>query len=101
MCNKQQIRQKIVELEEVKSTYTRFINDFDTQKCVENTTWAEKNKEIIKKVLRNLYISLYQKQGDAPKELNKTPKKIKPITNTDEISAILHFNNDKRFSITE
>lgn len=101
MCNKQQIKQKIVELEEVKSTYTRFINDFDTQKCVENTTWAEKNKEIIKKVLRNLYISLYQKQGDAPKELNKIPEKIKPITNTDEISAILHFNNDKRFSITE
>ena len=101
MCNKQQIRAKIIALEEVKSTYTRFINDFDTQKCVENTTWAEKNKQIIKKVLRNLYISLYNKEDKDTILLNKAPEKAESSTNTDEISAILHFNKDKRFSITE
>ncbi|GGB84171.1 hypothetical protein GCM10007424_25250 [Flavobacterium suaedae] len=101
MCNKQQIKQKITELEEIKFTYTRFINDLDTQRCVENTTWAEENKKIIKKILQRLYSNLYEDSTDNALKFNKTPKKLKHYSNSYEVSAILHFNNDKRFYITE
>lgn len=68
-------------------------------KNVENTTQIENNKKVIKQSLK----VLYQKQQSINIE-NSCGKNIQAIRYKypiQEIDAIIHFNLDKRFAITD
>ncbi len=101
MCKKQHIREKIHELEKIKWSYTRSLTKYRTVNDVENTTAIESKKEEIKQFLRKLYIQLYQKDENAEQTSTAVDKNVKINYTSEEISAILHFNNDKKFTITE
>lgn len=101
MCKKQHVREKIYELEKIKWSYTRSLTKYKAINDVENTTKIEIKKENIKQLLRKLYIQLYQKDENVEQESTETERNVKFHHTNEEISAILHFNNDKKFTITE
>lgn len=101
MCKKQHVRQKIYELEKIKWSHTRSLTKYRAINDVENATKIETEKENIKQLLRKLYIQLYQTDENVEQTQTVTHKNVKINYTNEEISAILHFNNDKKFTITE
>lgn len=101
MCKKQHLREKIYKLEKIKWAYTRSLTKYRAVNDVENTTEIESKKDEIKQFLRKLYIQLYQKDENVEQTATAVDKNVKIHYTNEEISAILHFNNDKKFTITE
>ncbi|OIQ19321.1 MAG: hypothetical protein BM557_06355 [Flavobacterium sp. MedPE-SWcel] len=99
MCNKQQVQQEIIDLEQVKWAYIHFLSSPKAKVNVENYTQIENNKIIVKQTLRQLYQDLQQLKDN--KTINNKSKTITYQYTKDEENAIIHFNNNKRFSITE
>lgn len=100
MRNKGIIAKEIVELSEIRSAYNHYLGSHRGLTEVENTTQVQHNKKIITTTLRMLYAELEQ-SGKGFSEI-RTPPEIKKVEySTLEKNAILHFNRDKRFTITE
>ena len=116
------IRAEIVELSVIKSTYTHFLASYEAQVEVENATQVEINKVIISEHLQKLYTELYEwealnryatnnkyntkddekQTADTKPNSDKLRMKFEPYIATElEERAIIHFNSDKRFKITE
>ena len=118
------IKREIVELSAIKSTYCHYLASYEAQTDVENTTQVEANKKIVSENLRKLYAELAQHisqepnnqqtittdknphNNDQPTTPNPTPDtrrmKFKPYVATElEQRAIMLFNSDKRYTITE
>ena len=101
MFNIQHLRDEINILEEIKNAYIHFLCSYEAQCDVENATQVEANKVIVKQSLSKLYQQL--KKAEV---MSKAVKPAKPMRRTYQYSeaeaeAILHFNTDKRFTITE
>lgn len=101
MRNKGIIAKEIVELSEIKSAYNHYLGSHRGLTEVENTTQVQHNKKMITATIRTLYAELEQsnKAIQAFAEVKPTIKTIQ--YSTLEQNAILHFNRDKRFTITE
>ncbi|RWW99686.1 hypothetical protein [Flavobacterium cerinum] len=100
MRNKGIIAKEIVELSEIRSAYNHYLGSHRGLTEVENTTQVQHNKKIITAALRVLYVELEQ-SGKAVSALKAQPA-IKTVEYSAlERNAILHFNRDKRFTITE
>ena len=101
MHTESEILQQIVELSEIKRAYTHYLCSYEALCNVENTTYIVANKAIVNYNLKKLYAML-------PKEKEHT-KALQPQNtirftykaSATEQRAILHFNSDKRFTITE
>lgn len=101
MCNKQQIMEQIKLLEAVKKCYLHFLCSQKAGASVENTTYILMNKGIIKNSLLDLYQkldSIKRKEGFTGKVVPRSRRQ----TGADfEAKAIMLFNKDYRFTITE
>lgn len=100
MRNKGIIAKEIVELSEIRSAYNHYLGSHRGLTEVENTTQVQHNKKIITATLRILYAELEQSGKGVP-EIKTQPSIKKVEYSTLEKNAILHFNRDKRFTITE
>lgn len=100
MRNKGIIAKEIVELSEIRSAYNHYLGSHRGLTEVENTTQVQHNKKIITTTLRMLYAELEQ-SGKGFSEIRTQPAIKKVEYSTLEKNAILHFNRDKRFTITE
>ena len=100
MSNIQQIDIKINELETAKRAYIHYLCSYEAQKDVESTTQVMANKTIVQQELRQLYQQkgqLHQHKREAAPKAKAVPYRYTP----EEENAILHFNADRRFTITE
>ena len=99
MRNKGIITKEIVELSEIRSAYNHYLGSHRGLTEVENTTQVQQNKTIVTAALRTLYVEL----AKADRENNISYEaKTKTIKHSDlEKNAIMHFNRDNRFTITE
>ena len=94
------ITHQIVELSEIKKGYNQYLCSYEAQQDVENYTYILEQKALVSELLKQLYTKLAQQQ--ATQQHNPAPVRYTKYTPcSHEQSAILHFNNDKRFSITE
>ena len=101
MRNLDIITKEIVELSEIRSAYNHYLASNRSLTEVENTTQIQYNKQIINKTLNSLYAEQTQVK-QAIKAFTERQSAIKTIYYTnDEKNAILHFNRDRRFTITE
>lgn len=104
MRNLDIIRQQIVELSAVLSAYNHYLASYRSLTEVENTTQIQYNSIKIRQSLKAL-----KHEITTQKQLNNSLKPVKTnkvktttvIHTIDEKNAILHFNADKRFTITE
>lgn len=100
MRNKGIITKEIVELSEIRSAYNHYLGSHRGLTEVENTTQVQHNKKTITATLRMLYIELEQ-SNKAVSAIKTQPAIKKAEYSTLDKNAILHFNRDKRFTITE
>lgn len=86
-------------LQQIKSCYLYYLASYIGGADVENTTYIIKNMETIKASLKELYVAL------SSNEVNMQSRQVKLKTKTchwgDDVKAVMLFNSDKRFSITE
>lgn len=111
MRNLDIILKEIVELSEIKSAYNHYLSSHRSLTEVENTTQLQHNSRILSQSLNTLYSELLQEKSrqkalemrQKEQGIRQKPKvKITTIIHSeDEKKAILHFNRDRRFSITE
>lgn len=106
MRNKQHLIKEIVELCVVKSAYIGYLSLHTSQFEVENAAQVQQNLKTISATLRGLYTALEdlnnKRQEDERHEItderqagNKTANFLKTM------NAIMLFNTDTRFTITE
>lgn len=98
---KQEIANEILELEAVKKSYYHFLTTAIHREYPENIPSVELNYHIVKFHLTELYTELKNATLVEPKP---SAKEFLPVTvrhSADEVKAILAFNKDRRFSITE
>lgn len=94
------ITHEIVELSEIKKAYNHYLSSYEAQQDIENYIYILDNRHVISLNLRKLYTKLAkQQEAQKTRSQNISYTKHKPCET--EKSAILHFNSDKRFSITE
>lgn len=107
MRNLDIIAKEIVELSEIKSAYNHYLSSHRSLTEVENTTQLQHNSNILTQSLNALYSELLlakerdkafaeRQKGLGTRQLARTI-----IHSENEKNAILHFNRDKRFTITE
>lgn len=107
MRNLDIIVKEIVELSEIKSAYNHYLSSHKSLTEVENTTQLQHNRLKITQSINLLYAELLDAKTAVKRqktlEMRQEPKvKSKTITYTnEEKNAILHFNRDRRFTITE
>jgi hypothetical protein len=101
MCNKQQIIKEIDLLESIKKCYLHFLCSHKAGTSVENTTYILANKEIIKQSLRDLYQKLDAIKRKEGLVSNMVPRSRRQQSTDFEAKAIMLFNKDYRFNITE
>ncbi|QEE50137.1 hypothetical protein FUA48_11255 [Flavobacterium alkalisoli] len=94
------ITHEIVELSEIKKAYNHYLSSYEAQQDIENYTYIVENRNTLSIHLRELYTKLAIQQ-QAQKALNQNVRYTKYAPCPLEKSAILHFNSDNRFSITE
>lgn len=99
MRNKGIIAKEIVELSEIRSAYNHYLGSHRGLTEVENTTQVQQNKTIVTAALCTLYTELTK----TDRENNiSSEAKTKTIKHSElEKNAIMHFNRDNRFTITE
>lgn len=101
MHTRSEILQQIVELSEIKQAYNHYLCSFEALNDVENTTYILANKAIVSYNLKQLY-SLLPKENKHNRPLHtQSTVRFKYKAGKTEQRAILHFNSDKRFTITE
>jgi len=96
MHTPKQISNEIAELNQIKSAYSYYLGSYNALTDVENTTYVMQNLKTLQASIRILYASL-ETIRQQEKCVDYTPKKAIQA----ESNAILHFNHDKRFRITE
>lgn len=111
MRNLDIIVKEIVELSEIKSAYNHYLSSHRSLTEVENATQLQHNSTILSQSLNILYNELLKEKSrqkallerEKALGIRQKPKvKITTIIHTeDEKKAILHFNRDRRFTITE
>jgi len=104
MRNLDIITKEIVELSAILSAYNHYLASHRSLTEVENTTQIQQNRVEIGKTLKALHLESITEKAliNSQKELKNSKIKTTTIIHTnDEKNAILHFNKDKRFTITE
>ncbi len=99
----QEIFNEIQTLESKKSSLRRALCDYNIRQNAERVEALEIELEATKSALRPLYIELHEVKAAITKTIRKETA-TKPISyqpTEQEQSAILHFNKDRRFAITE
>lgn len=99
MRNKGIITKEIVELSEIRSAYNHYLGSHRGLTEVENTTRIQKNKTTLIAAINALYAELTK----ADRDNDIFPEVKKRIIKHSELekNAIMHFNRDNRFTITE
>ena len=107
-----------MELSAIKSTYNHFLASYEAQVEVENATQVEANKRVVCEKLKKLYMELeevkHRHSNGKSASSNETPAahnqqdgtillmKFEPYIATElEERAIMLFNSDRRYTITE
>lgn len=102
MRNKQHLAKEIVQLSAIKTSYNCFLGSEKSIFEVENTTQVKQNLQTINRSLRALYeeykLISDPKAGGKKLQHHSDPETLNPKL---EFSAIMHFNADRRFRITE
>ncbi len=101
MYKTKNITQEIVELSEIKKAYNHYLCSYEAQRDVENYTYILENKAIVSHHLKKLYDSLAQEQQQQKRTLPQHTLREKHNPCPIQLSAITHFNADRRFRITE
>lgn len=97
----QDVAMEINELEIYKSAYRHFLASYEASQNPENEIAIERNLETVKRSLRVLYVELKEIEAGIKAVVAPQPVVRNLISNEDEIKAIMLFNQDKRFTITE
>jgi hypothetical protein len=89
-------------LENVKSAYRHFLASYEAQLYCDNKIQVLHNLQITKAALSQLYSELYDvnlkdNKVHACTPIKETVYKVSPL----EVKAIMLFNSDNRFTITE
>lgn len=99
-----EILKEIVELSHIKSAYNHFLASHAAQIEVENATYINNNKRVLTIALAALQAELREAntQQKKAKQFNAAVVK-QPLKahSEQDYNAILHFNRDRRFKITE
>ena len=104
MRNLDIITKEIVELSALLSAYNHYLASHRSLTEVENTTQIQYNSIKIRQSLKALKrdITTQKQLANSLKPIKNNKVTTTTITHTtDEKNAILHFNADKRFTITE
>ena len=107
MRNLDIIVKEIVELSEIKSAYNHYLSSHRSLTEVENATQLQRNSNVLTQSINTLYseLLLAKEKQKAFAEKQKglgTRQLARTITYSEnEKNAILHFNRDRRFTITE
>jgi hypothetical protein len=102
MRNKQHLTREIVELNAIKASYNHYLASGRSIFEVENTTQLHYNLCVINRSLRDLFAEL--KGINEQMTVNHQPMTGKILTDYFkqlETYAIMQFNSDRRFTITE
>lgn len=101
----QLVAQEIAELESVKKSYFYFLATHVSKDFPENVSDVEANMKVVKDSLTELYLELQQIRAiisTSVRTVKETEiKRSVYKASTSEANAIMLFNKDKRFSITE
>jgi hypothetical protein len=101
MCTINIIAAEIVELNAIKSAYNHYLASYEASVNVENATQVKNNKVKLINTLQNLYAALHRaEQEQQTKPIQRLQMKNYNYTEKEK-SAIMHFNADRRFTITE
>ncbi len=100
MYKTKNITQEIVELNEILNAYNHYLCSYEAQKNVENYTYILENKAIVSHYLKALRAQTTQAQQQK-RTLPQHTLREKHIPCPIQLSAITHFNADRRFTITE
>lgn len=95
------IVEEIVELSEIKKAYNHYLCTCDAKQDVENYTYIIGNKAIISYHLHMLYAVLAKRSERIKQKLLSATRRYTYNASKSEQNAIMHFNNDRRFTITE
>ena len=106
------ITAEIVELQAIKAAYNHYLASHNAQYEVENATMVRANRAIVSINLKELYRKLHSSgkavpvRQDAnaikPADTNTLRMKFATYPTTElEDRAIMHFNSDRRYTITE
>jgi len=101
MRNKQHIAKEIVQLTAIKASCNHFLASQRSVVEVQNTTQLRQNLCVINRSLRELYGEFREAESHQAKSQKRAchePSAMSPQINT---KAILLFNADTRFTITE
>jgi hypothetical protein len=107
MRNLDIIAKEIVELSEIKSAYNHYLSSHRSLTEVENTTQLQHNNNVLTQSLSALYSELLlEKERQKALEVRQKGQGTRQLARTiihseNEKNAILHFNRDRRFTITE
>jgi hypothetical protein len=101
MRNLDILMKEIVELNAIKSAYNHYLGSYRSLTEVENTTSVRRNRVATISSIRLLYAAIVEEKQAIIQDIGR-PSCIKTVHHTKtEQNAILHFNRDRRFTITE
>jgi len=100
MRNKQHITKEIVQLSAIKAAYNYFLASERSMFEVENTTQVQQNLKAVNQSLKALYAE-YKKVVGCRLLVDDSFQQPATISQQLNHSAIMHFNADRRFTITE
>ncbi|TRW22562.1 hypothetical protein FMM05_16920 [Flavobacterium zepuense] len=100
MRNKQHIAKEIMQLIAIKASYNYFLGSESSLFEVENTTQVKQNLTTITQSLNALYAE-YNEAVDCQLTVNGSSQQLPIVNQQLNMSAIMHFNADRRFTITE
>ena len=100
MRNKSEIIEEIVELNAIKSVYNHYLASWRGLTEVENATRITANLKTVSQAISSLYSELAQVSRVSTARY-QSRWEATVFHSTAEQNAILHFNKDKRFKITE
>ena len=100
-----EVCKEILELKEVKAAYSHFLSSWEAQQDIFLSQYIASNLEIIKISLQNLYTELEGTKAEI-RQVIKAEEPEEPQwtiykPSAQEEKAVMAFNADKRFSITE
>lgn len=106
MRNKQQLVKEIVELCAIKASYNNYLASAKAAIEVENATQVHLNLKTISATLRALYAELKDLNHKRPEDERHEIRDVKQESSKQanylqNMRAIMLFNTDTRFSITE
>jgi len=100
MRNKQHIDKEIMQLNAIKASFNYFLGSDRSLLEVENTTQIKQNLKTINQSLSALYAE-YNEVVGCQLSVTRNPQQLPTVNQQLNMSAIMHFNADRRFTITE